>query len=127
MTPDKNIIYAVDFDGTLSLGRWPELGEPNLPLIRFLKNEQDAGARLILYTCRSGPMLDEAVRYCAALGLEFDAVNDNLPEMIALYGNNCRKISADIYIDDHAINPRPDQLIEAIRIMDRVERGNQND
>lgn len=123
MTPDKNIIYAVDFDGTLSLGRWPELGEPNLPLIRFLQSEQDAGARLILYTCRTGSLLDEAVRYCAALGLEFDAVNDNLPELIELYGNNCRKISADIYIDDHAINPRPDQLIEAIRIMDRVERS----
>ena len=96
MTPDKNIIYAVDFDGTLSLGRWPELGEPNLPLIRFLQNEQDAGARLILYTCRTGHLLDEAVRYCGDLGLEFDAVNDNLPELIELYGNNSRKISADI-------------------------------
>ena len=123
MTPDKNIIYAVDFDGTLSLGRWPELGEPNLPLIRFLQNEQDAGARLILYTCRTGHLLDEAVRYCGDLGLEFDAVNDNLPELIELYGNNSRKISADIYIDDHAINPRPFQFIETIKIMDRVERG----
>ena len=30
----------------------------------------------------------------------FDAVNENLPERIALYNNDCRKIGADYYIDD---------------------------
>ena len=72
--------------------------------------------------CRAGELLEAAVIYCRAMGLEFDAVNDNLPDLIELYGNNSRKISADIYIDDRAINPCPDQLIEAIRIMDRIQR-----
>ena len=31
-------VIAVDFDGTLSFGRWPEAGEPNTELISFLKN-----------------------------------------------------------------------------------------
>jgi len=35
--------------------------------------------------------------------LEFDAVNANLPEMNALYGNDSRKIGADFYIDDKAV------------------------
>ena len=36
MDRSGNIIYAVDFDGTLSRGRWPELGEPNEILFNFL-------------------------------------------------------------------------------------------
>ena len=36
-------IIAVDFDGTLCFSNWPELGEPNLPLIRYLI-EQNAAA-----------------------------------------------------------------------------------
>ena len=27
--------------------------------------------------------------------------------MVALYNNDCRKINADIYIDDKAVNPVP--------------------
>lgn len=49
-----NVIYAVDFDGTLSFGRFPGVGEPNENLFRFLKEEQQRGARLILNTCRTG-------------------------------------------------------------------------
>ena len=40
---------------------------------------------------------------CRENGLEFDAVNDDLPEVIELYGTNSRKITADFYIDDKAI------------------------
>ena len=36
-------IIAVDFDGTLSFGEWPELGEPNKPLIEYLNRQQKAG------------------------------------------------------------------------------------
>ena len=27
---------AVDFDGTLAFGKWPECGEPNMRLINFI-------------------------------------------------------------------------------------------
>ena len=37
--------------------------------------------------------------------LEFDAVTDNLPEIIEQYGNNSRKITCDYYIDDKAVLP----------------------
>lgn len=42
-----------------------------------------------------------ALQWCYAHGLDFDAVNDNLPAHIEKYGNNCRKVYADVYIDDH--------------------------
>ena len=35
----------------------------------------------------------------------YDAVNDNLPEVIEIYGNNSRKITCDYYIDDKAVLP----------------------
>ena len=59
----KNVIYAVDFDGTLSFGRFPGVGEPNENLFRFLIAEKERGARLILNTCRTGEDLAVAVEY----------------------------------------------------------------
>lgn len=37
--------------------------------------------------------------------LEFDAVNENLPEIIERYGSDGRKIYADVYIDDKSCFP----------------------
>lgn len=94
------MIYAIDFDGTLCVDRYPEIGEPRPGIIEFVKAAQRGGDRFILWTCRSGSDLAAAVAWCAGQGLEFDAVNDNLPENIARHGNNCRKVYADRYIDD---------------------------
>jgi hypothetical protein len=95
-------IIAVDFDGCLCTNAWPEIGEPNTKLIYRLKFRRAHGDKLILWTCREGDKLREAVEWCRKHHLEFDAVNENLPEMNALYGNDSRKIGADRYIDDKA-------------------------
>lgn len=105
-----NKTIAVDFDGTLCSVNWPGIGEPDLRLIEWLKKQQKGGCKLILWTCRCGKLLDEAVEWCKNYGLEFDAVNDNLEEMIELYGNNCRKVFADMYLDDH--NADAEELME---------------
>lgn len=96
-------VIAVDFDGTLSFGQWPEVGPANDKLVRFLQNRKGLGDKLILWTCRVGKELTLAVEWCRQQGLTFDAVNDNLPEVIELYGTNSRKVSCDYYIDDKAI------------------------
>lgn len=98
-----NRVIAVDFDGTICRNKWPDIGEANDGLIAWLKYCREQGDKLILYTCREGDLLRAAVMWCKAQGLEFDALNDNLPERVEQYGNNCRKISADIYLDDRAI------------------------
>ena len=97
------MILAVDFDGTLSLGTWPDVGPANEKLFRFLKKRKDEGDKLILWSCRVGKPLEEAVAWCRENDLEFDAVNDNLPEVIEIYGTNSRKVSCDYYIDDKAL------------------------
>lgn len=94
-------IYAIDFDGTISWGQYPDCGKPNMGLIEFLKKKKKDGNKLILWTMREGKPLEAAVEWCRNYGLEFDAVNDNLPEMKEKYQNNPRKIFCDYYIDDN--------------------------
>ena len=95
-------IIAVDFDGTLCTDRHPNIGSPNVELIAFLLWAQMEGGKLILWTCRQGSALDDAVAWCREHGLEFDQVNENLPEMVQQYRTDSRKVYADLYIDDHA-------------------------
>lgn len=96
----ESTIYAVDFDGTLCQNNYPAVGIPNVALIDFLKKEQKRGCKVILWTCRCGLALKTAVECCKMQGLEFDAVNENLPESIERFGDDPRKICADVYIDD---------------------------
>ena len=102
---DEYKIIAVDFDGTLCYSDWPALGDPNVRLISYLRKWRDQGNKLILWTCRAGVALEDAIRWCREQELEFDAINDNLPEIVEMYGNNSRKITCDYYIDDRSLLP----------------------
>ena len=106
--------FAVDFDGTLSFGQWPEAGPANNGLIEFLIKRKLAGDKVILWTCREGDALEKAVSWSRENGLIFDAINDNLPEVIERYGGNSRKISCDFYIDDKAIAGNTYKLLEGV-------------
>ena len=96
------MIIAVDFDGTLAVTDYPKIIKPINRVIHFCKTQQKLGATLILWTCRHGEALDEAVKWCKKQGLEFDYINENPPEKIAVYGDS-RKVYADMYLDDHNI------------------------
>lgn len=98
-------IIAVDFDGTLCRNCYPDIGEPNLKLIAILKNLRRKGCRVILWTCRCGKLLEEAVQWCRQFQLTFDAVNENAEETLLKYGTDSRKIYADVYIDDRSCFP----------------------
>ena len=99
------IIIAVDFDGTLCTDMYPQIGVPRKEIIEFVKKRKASGAKLILWTCRSGIDLVKATVWCIEQGIKFDAINENLPENIEKYGNDTRKIYADVYIDDKSITP----------------------
>jgi hypothetical protein len=93
-------IIAVDFDGTLCENKWPKIGEPNDEIIDYLKSQKRQGVKIILWTCRIEDRLANAVRWGKEHGLEFDAVNENVPEAIELFGGDSRKVFAHEYIDD---------------------------
>ena len=94
---------AIDFDGCLCTEAYPEIGEPNWPVIQRAKQEQQAGAGLILWTVREGVPLQKALEACRRWGLTFDAVNESLPDWIKAYGNRPRKIGASEDWDDRAV------------------------
>ena len=96
-------ILAVDFDGTIVEDKYPLIGEPIMEIVSFLQDIRASGVKLILWTCRNGDALTRAVKFCADLGLGFDAINENLPEVQQLYGGDTRKVFADYYLDDKAL------------------------
>ena len=93
-------IIAVDFDGTLCENAWPGIGAAKDAVMEYVLRQKSTGAKVILWTCRRDERLEEALAWCAARGLAFDAVNENLPEIVAAFGGDCRKVYADEYLDD---------------------------
>lgn len=76
---------------------------PHWAVINRAKQEQAAGAGLILWTCREGLMLRAAVKACQEWGLTFDAINESLPDWIEAFANRPRKVGATEYWDDRAV------------------------
>lgn len=95
-------VIAIDFDGTLCENKYPEIGLPRWGVIFKALSEQENGAALILWTCRTGKELNDAVEACAKWGLTFDAVNKNLPSWVDTWNNDPRKVGATEYWDDRA-------------------------
>lgn len=93
------MIIAVDYDGTLQLAD----GSTNMALISRLTASQRRGDVVILWTCREGKRLDEALQTLARSGWRPTLVNANAPQTVRMLGYDPRKILADIYIDDKSI------------------------
>jgi hydroxymethylpyrimidine pyrophosphatase-like HAD family hydrolase len=95
------MIFAIDFDGTLTEeSKYPEVGKERIFAIQTCKDLQKAGHQLVLWTCRSGETLKEAVEWCRKRGFEPDAVNENVGWAVAEL--HSPKIYADHYIDDRS-------------------------
>lgn len=102
------MIIAVDFDGTIVEHRYPRIGQEVPFAVDTLKMLQQEKHRLILWSVREGELLDEAVEWCRAKGLEFYAVNKDYPEEEADHKGFSRKIKADMFIDDRNLGGLPD-------------------
>jgi hypothetical protein len=105
-------VLAVDYDSTLFSGSYPEQGDPKQDVIDKVKEFKDNKAEIILWTCREGKSLKEAIERCKEVGLEFDAVNSNAPSQLKYMEEKkkegeifaTRKIFANFYLDDRAYN-----------------------
>ncbi len=105
---------AIDFDGCLCANAYPDIGAPNWKIIVAAAAEQIAGAGLILWTCREGELLENALEACTRWGLHFDAVNDSLPSWKQFYGNDTRKVGATEYWDDKAYRVQNGKLMKEV-------------
>lgn len=120
------MIIAVDFDGTIVEDKYPFIGSDLPGAIETLKKLKKEGYQLILWTCRTGKYLAEAVSFCANNGIRFDAINQSMRyNIVAHGGSDPRKVGADLYIDDRGIGGLPDWN-EIYRIVHRRLPDNQD-
>ena len=104
--PSKPMIIAVDFDGTCVQEAYPEIG-PSLPgAVETLLALSQRDHKLILWTCREGEFLEEAVNWFKDNGIPLAGVNETpLDEDFRPEGG--RKVYANLYIDDRILGGFP--------------------
>jgi hypothetical protein len=94
------MLVAVEFDGTIVENDYPKIGRERPLSFYILKEIQNRGNKIILWTRRTGDELNEAIRFCQKNGFQFDAVNaDIIPNNQFNNHNTSNKIKADVYID----------------------------
>ena len=101
--PTSISVVAVDFDGTCVDHRYPKSIEecPDVPYaVETLKHMVDTkGIKIILYTMRSGLMLEEAVEWFKRNDIQLYGVQENPTQKQWTRSPKCL---ADLYIDDAA-------------------------
>ena len=102
MLPNKHLIIAIDFDGTIVEDAYPKIGKPMIFAFETMKKLQSEGHRLILWTYRTEKKLQDAVDFWKQQGLEFYAINKSYPEE-EFDGKISRKINATFFVDDRNI------------------------
>lgn len=101
------MIIAIDFDGTLHTGAFPNIGEMALNAKECMQRLKNDGHYLIIWTCRCGDRQTEAINWLLEKGIPFDRINEHEPENLAKYETNARKVYAHLYVDDRQIGGLP--------------------
>lgn len=116
------MIIAVDFDGTLHDGEYPNIGNPikdAIDVMQALKHIEDH--YLIIWTCRTGEKLTEAINWLLENNIPFDRINDQNPDNKAEYKNVSRKVYAHLYIDDKQVGGLPSWK-EIFEYVNKIEK-----
>lgn len=102
----RKFIIAIDFDGTIVNNIYPKIGKLKKNVVKIInKLVKKDNCEIIIWTCREDIYLQDAISFLIINGIPFHYVNDNCnwAKQTYNYNANCRKIFADIYIDDKAI------------------------
>ncbi|KGN77914.1 hypothetical protein HR13_10220 [Porphyromonas gulae] len=115
------MIIAVDFDGTLFRDAFPAVGAVMPGAVEAMRELHLRGHYLIIWTCRYGERLVDAVNALMAHGIPFDRINDHNPDNLAEYGGEAgKKVYAHLYIDDKNLGGFPGWEV-ALKEISRVE------
>ena len=111
------MILAIDFDGTIAELSWPEPGALKKDADIYIRKLYKEGHEIIINTCRSGKFEGMAQDFLDANNIPYNYINSNLPRLIKKYKQDCRKISADIYIDDKCLMGLPNTWEEIYNLI----------
>ena len=101
-------VLAIDFDLTICMSDYPKLGNERFNAGYHIRNLANEGFGIVINTCREGLSLAAAIEWLHKNNIPYHYVNCNFPYLIEKYGADCRKISADMYIDDKGVEPLPE-------------------
>ena len=91
---------AFDFDGTITKkSAYPEVGEIDPVMIALIKEVQSRRHKALLWTCREGDTLKEAIVALQEHGVTMNGVNENTYVSF----NKGRKMYAKYLFDDTAL------------------------
>lgn len=119
------MIIAVDFDGVINASPFPFTGVLVGGAQSAMQQLHDEGHHLIIWTCREGKDQTDAVNFLLEKGIPFDGINCNTRSNIEMYSNDCRKVHADLYIDDRQVGGFPgwDAVLDYIKQQSRYGEG----
>ena len=118
MMNDK-IILSVDFDGTLVESDYPNIGNLKPNAKEIINRLYDEGYIILINTCRSGIYEGDCYKFLNENGIKYHYINSNLPSQIEYFGQDCRKISANLYIDDKNLLGIPDDWNEIYELIQK--------
>lgn len=114
---NKRLVISLDFDGTICEHSFPEIGALKKDADIYIRKLHDEGHKIIISTCRSGKYEGMAQDFLDSNNIPYLYINSNLPSLIAQYQQDCRKISADVYIDDRCLMGLPDTWEEIYNLI----------
>ena len=98
---EKKRTIAVDFDGTIVEHMFPEIGAIKQNVVDKMKEWYEKGHTICIWTCRTGKYAEEAQKFLYDNDIPYHFFNEN---PTCSFDDNCRKILANVYLDDRALN-----------------------
>lgn len=106
------MIIAIDFDGTIVYNEYPNIGTLKPHAKEIINTLYERGHKILIWTCRTRLLEHQAIEFLKEEGIKFHYCNNQLPEVISEYGNDVRKLSYDVLIDDRNLGGIPDDWRE---------------
>ena len=103
----KKLTLAIDFDGTIVEIDYPKIGALIDDAKYYINKLYDDGHAIVINSCRAGKEEQDMKKFLILNDIKFHYINENTHAIIMEYGKDCRKMSADIYIDDKQLTPLP--------------------
>ena len=119
------IRLCIDFDGTIVENAYPLVGKLKPNVVEVITKLYNEGYIILISTCRAGIYEADCYHCLKDNNIPYHYINSNLPQDIEFFKQDCRKISADIYIDDRQLGGIPDdwnKIYELIKSQIKYEQ-----